>query len=204
MFQSVWFDSYFTAFFSLFVIMDAFGALPLFLMLSEKIPKAKRAKAANNTLLVAAILLLIFIFGGSAILNYFGISIPSFQVAGGLILLIIGLKIVLGLKLGAQQKHVELYEFTAVPMATPLIVGPGTITTTIILVAQYGYVLVALAALLNLIVMWIVLRNAFFIYRFLGHQGVEIISRIVGIILTALAVEFIHEGLVALLSGSSL
>lgn len=201
MFQGAWFDSYFTAFFSLFVIMDAFGVLPLFLILSEKMPKIKRAKAADKTLVVATILMMVFVFGGVSVLDYFGVSIPSFQIAGGIILFIIGIKTVLGLKFGLQQKHVELYEFTTVPMAMPLIVGPGTITTTIILVGEYGHLLVALAALLNLLVIWLIFRNASFIYCLLGHQGIEIISRIMGIIFTAIAVEFVKEGLVALISG---
>lgn len=204
MFQGVWFDSYFTAFFSLFVIMDVFGVLPLFLILSEKLPKEKRVKAANKTLAVAAILLAVFILGGMNVLKFFSISLPSFQVAGGLILFIIGIKTVLGLKLGAQQKHVQLYEFTAVPMATPLIVGPGTITTLIILIGEYGHFLVALAALLNLFIFWIVFHKANFIYKILGHQGIEVISRIMGLIFTAIAVEFIKEGLAALIAGSVL
>jgi len=201
MFQGDWINSYFTAFFSLFVIMDVFGVLPLFLVLSEKLPKTKRTKAASKTLAVAALLLMIFIFGGMNVLNFFNVSLPSFQVAGGLILFIIGIKTVLGLNLGAQKNHVELYEFTTVPMAIPLIVGPGTITTTIILVGEYGHLLVALAALLNLLIFWVVFHHANFIYKILGHQGIEVISRIMGLIFTAIAVEFIKEGLVALVSG---
>lgn len=204
MFQEPWFNSYLTAFFSLFVIMDVFGVLPLFLILSEKLPKTKRMKAASKTLAVAALLLVVFVFGGMNVLNFFSVSLPSFQIAGGLIIFIIGIKTVLGLNLGTQKKHVELYEFTAVPMATPLIVGPGTITTTIILVGEYGHLLVALAALLNLLIFWIVFHHANFIYKILGHQGIEVISRIMGLIFTAIAVEFIKNGLVALLAANVL
>ena len=193
------FEEYFTPFLKLFVIMDAFGLLPLFLMLSEKMPRKLRGKAADKTVLIAGILAAVFIVGGISILNYFGISLASFQVAGGLILLIIGIKTVLGLKLGVQKKRAEMYEFTAVPMATPLIVGPGTITTIIILLNQYTHLVVALMALLNLLIVWVVFRNGPRIYKIIGHQGAEVISRTMGIILTAIAVEFVHAGILGMI-----
>lgn len=187
-------DQFAVAFFKLMVIMDAIGVLPLFLLLSEKLPRRERAVAADKTILVAAVLLLVFIFAGINVLNFFGISLGSFQIAGGLILFVLGIKIVLGLRWTGDVKNVDLYEFTAVPMATPLIVGPGTITTVIILVSDYGYSLVLAAALANLLFMWIVFRNGSRIYKIIGHQGTQVISRLLGIVFTALAVEFVKEG----------
>ena len=94
-----------SAFFKLMVIMDAFGVLPLFLLLSEKLPKKKRVRAADRTIVVATILMLVFLFSGLGVLNYFGISLGSFQIAGGLILFILGVEIVLGLRLSSTEKE---------------------------------------------------------------------------------------------------
>ena len=190
-----------SAFFKLMVIMDAFGVLPLFLLLSEKLPKKQRVRAADRTIVVATILMLVFLFSGLGVLNYFGISLGSFQIAGGLILFILGVEIVLGLRLSSTEKeHIDRYEFSSVPMATPLIVGPGTITTLIILVGDYGHLVVLFASIANLFLMWIVFRHASQIYKFIGHQGTQVISRLIGIVFTALAVEFVKEGILKLMA----
>lgn len=182
--------------------MDAIGVLPMFLLLSEKMPKNQRVKAADRTIFVATCLMLVFIFAGLSVLEYFGITLGSFQVAGGLILFILGVKIILGMRFSSTEKdHIDKYEFSAVPMATPLIVGPGTITTLIILVGSYGYGVVLLASFANLFLMWIVFRNASRIYKILGHQGTQVISRLMGIVFTALAVEFVKDGILKLLAG---
>jgi len=94
------FDEFASAFFKLMIIMDAFGVLPIFLLLSEKLPKKQRAKAADRTIFVASLLMLLFIFAGLSVLSYFGISLGSFQIAGGLILFILGVKIILGITSG--------------------------------------------------------------------------------------------------------
>lgn len=197
----MWAD-YFTIALKLFIIMDAIGMLPVFLLLSEKMPRAKRNQAADKTMVVAGALLFLFVFAGEFILKFFDITLSSFQVAGGLILLLFGLKMVLGLRLESQKKRAELYEFTAVPMATPLIVGPGTITTVLILNQEYDLLLVCGAALLNLFILWIVLRNANRLYKVLGHQGSEVVSRLMGLVLTAWAVDFIWHGIQALMASA--
>ncbi len=189
------FDEFTSAFFKLFVMMDLMGALPMFLLLAERLSKKEQAKAVNEVFVVGVVLFTLFVFAGIQVLNYFGISLGGFQVAGGLILFVLGIRIILGLRIEAQEEHVEKYQFAAVPLATPLIIGPGTITMVIILVGQYGYGPVLAAGILNLILLWIVFKNALKVYRFVGHQGVEVISRLMGIIFTALAVEFIKEGL---------
>lgn len=187
-------EDYITAFLKFFVILDPIGVLPIFLLLSEKLPKRKRLQAGHHTLMVSAGLLIVFIFLGASLLEFLGISMGSFQIAGGIILLVIGLKIVLGLRLGIEQKHAESYDFAVVPMATPLIVGPGAITTVIILVVRYGYLVVFTASFLNLLVFALIFRYADRLYAVLGHQGSQVFSRIMGILLTASAIEFIRQG----------
>ncbi len=184
------------AFFAIFVAMDAFGNLPILLTLTKKLSLKERNNNVNKAVLIAAVLLLIFLFFGTDILKYFGINIESFKVAGGIVLLIIGLKIVLGLRL--KEERAKKYEIAAVPLATPLITGPAVITIIIILVNEFGYLLTLIASLLNLLITWIVLRQTELLFKIFGRQGSDVIARIMGLILTALAVEFIKQGWIVL------
>lgn len=184
------------AFFAIFVAMDAFGNLPILSTLTQKLSAKDRSKNVNRAILIATVLLLIFLFFGITILKYFGISFESFKVAGGIVLLIIGLKIVLGLRL--KEERAKKYEMAAVPLATPLIVGPAVITVIIILVNEFGYLLTLIASLLNLLITWLVLHQTELLYKILGRQGSDVVARIMGLVLTALAVEFIKQGWVGL------
>ena len=180
------------AFLSLFIIMDAFGALPIFIAITKNYPLQYKKKAANNAVYVAGIVLFLFLFFGLAILDFFGINFSNFKVAGGLVLLIIGIKIVLGLHF--REENGSKYQLAVVPLATPLITGPGVITTVIILVGQYGYYIAMIASLMNLLLTWIVLHNSEFFFKILGRQGSEVLSRIMGLLLTAIGVQFIRVG----------
>lgn len=180
------------AFFAIFIAMDAIGNLPILFMLTKKLSSKERNKSVNNAVVIATILLLIFLFFGTKILGYFGISFDSFKVAGGIILLILGLKIVLGLRI--VEEGIKKYEVAAVPLATPMITGPAVLTLVILFVNEFGYLLTLSASLLNLLITWIVLRQTELLFKILGRQGSEVIARIMGLILTALAVEFIKQG----------
>ena len=180
------------AFFSLFIVMDAFGNLPILMALTQKLSVKERNRNVDMALLVAGALLLIFLFFGTKILNYFGITFESFKVAAGLILMIIGIKLVLGLRW--REEHAKNYEMAVVPLSTPLLVGPAVLTVTIILVNQYGYLLTLLAALANLLIAWIVLHQSSLLFKIFGRQGSDLIARVMGLILTALAVELIRQG----------
>ena len=181
---------------TLFVILDIIGLIPVYLSFFKNESKNVMNFYANKTVFFSSIILFAFLFFGSFILSFFTISLPNFKIAGGLILLIIGIKFVLGLRvitIGERKKH----SFAAVPFATPLLVGPGTITSVIILVDTYGIVIPFLAAVINLFIIWLFLRNSRIIYKFLGYQGSEVVTRIMGLIITAIAVGFIRSGLVS-------
>ncbi len=181
---------------TLFVILDIIGLIPVYLSFFKNESKNVMNFYANKTVFFSSVILFAFLFFGSSILSFFTISLPNFKIAGGLILLIIGIKFVLGLRvitIGERKKH----SFAAVPFATPLLVGPGTITSVIILVDTYGIVIPFLAAVINLFIIWLFLRNSRIIYKFLGYQGSEVVTRIMGLIITAIAVGFIRSGLVS-------
>ena len=184
------------SFFAIFVALDAFGNLPILFTLTKKLSEKERSKNVNNAVFIATLLLLVFLFFGTTILGYFGISISSFKVAGGIVLLIFGLKISLGLRI--REEKAKKYELAAVPLATPMITGPALITVTIISVAEFGVLLTLAAALLNMVIAWIVLRQTALLYKILGNQGSDVVARIMGLILVALAVEFIKQGWYAL------
>lgn len=187
-----WLD-FFKAFFALFVVMDALGNVPIFATLCEKISKKKTCENVSNAIIVAGIILFLFLFFGNWILFFFGINLVSFKVAGGIIIGLIGLKFVLGLHY--MEQRAKEYEVAIVPLATPLITGPGVITTVIFLVQQYGYLLTIIVSLLNLWFTWYVLRNAPKLLQHMGKHGADVLKKIMGLILTAIGVHFILTAL---------
>ncbi|NOZ08027.1 MAG: MarC family protein [FCB group bacterium] len=178
------------SFVTLLVILDPFGGIPVFLLLTREYDTRRTRKAANRAIRVSLILLLVFLFAGGYILKFFGISIFSFQIAGGLILLVLGVAYTLDINLYGE---LDYSRDIIVPMATPLIAGPGAITAIIILVHHYGYLMPLAAVLLNLFIFWLAMYNATYIKRYIGRQGVSILSRIMGLLLVALSVEMMRE-----------
>jgi len=131
---------------ALFIIVDPFGNIPIFVGLTENIPDAQKKKVYNTAVLVGMALLLIFAFTGQEIFSLFGLSIYSFEVAGGILLLIISIRILIT---GSMHENVESPEsLGAVPIAIPLLVGPGAVTTTILDIQAYGIVIAILAVLI--------------------------------------------------------
>ena len=179
------------AFIALFVIMDPVGNLPLFTSLTKGMPLKEIKKNVDRSVFVAGVLLFVFLFLGLQIFDFFNINLNSFQIAGGIILLIIGILYVFGLSLKFVKPHgADL----SIPIGTPLLTGPGVITTTIILVKENGILVTVAAASFTLAATWLILMNSRKLYTILGEHWTGIISRIMGIILAAIAVGFISEG----------
>ena len=179
------------AFTILFVIMDPIGSVPIFIGLTKGMPKIEIKKNADNSVFVAGILLFIFLFLGLQIFDFFGINIDSFQIAGGIILLIIGIFYVLGISL----KYTKLHSADlSVPVGMPLLTGPGVITTTIILVKEKGSLVTVIAAFMTLFLTWIILTNSSKLYKVLGEHWTNVLSRVMAIISAAIGVEFITKG----------
>ena len=180
------------AFITLFVIMDPIGNLPIFISLTKGMPIKEIKRNANNSVFVAGVLLFVFLFLGIKIFDFFGINLNSFQIGGGIILLIMGIMYVFGTSLKFVKSHGS---DLSVPIGTPLLTGPGVITTTIILVNESGTFVTVIAALLTLLARWLILINSVRLYKILGAHWIDVISRILGIILAAIAVEFITKGI---------
>jgi len=179
------------AFFSLFIIIDIIGNTPLIVKLLENVKKNERIKSINLVIVVASVVLFLFLLFGSNILNFFGISLKSFTFAGSIILFLVGLEMVLGIKLG---QDITEYKFSAVPLATPFLIGPGVLVTVVLLTNEYGKIVTSISALFNVIIIYFVMKASFKISRFLGLQGSEVLTRIMGLILTSISIEIFLKG----------
>lgn len=177
----------------LFIIVDPLGNVPIFMGLTEKFTDAERRKVFNTAVFVGIVLLLVFAFTGQEIFLIFGISINSFEVAGGLLLLITSMKILVSGSLYESAESLE--SLGAVPIAMPLLVGPGAITTTILNLQAYGMFATIVSVLIVLFLTWLILWYVGSLYRFLGKTGSVVIARVMSLLLAAIAVQFILIGL---------
>jgi len=187
------------SFLSLYVIMSSFASIPVFLSLTERMNDRQKAQAASYAIGIAAIVLFIFLFFGQTILSVFGIDFQSLKIAGGIVLSILGVELVLDLSLARKK-----YEFSpaVVLIGTPLLSGPGAIVTTVIFVQEYGYIVTAIAAVAALALSWLSLWCSRYFVKVLGNYGVKIISRVTGILLVAVAVEFVVTGVKEIILSS--
>lgn len=179
-------------FFAIFGVMDPVGNVPMFLSLTDKADEPTRRIIAANAIKRAAVILVAFVLLGSAILDAFHISLVSFRIAGGIILCILGLQILFGPEQHAAAEGVDI---SVVPLATPLIAGPGTITSAVILVKEYGYLLTLAGIGVNLLLTLVLFRYAHLILKVLGRKGAVAFAKVMGLIIVAIGVEFVRNAL---------
>ncbi len=174
----------------LFFIFDPFASLPIFICMTKDLDENQKTSSANRAVLVAALLFVIFAVLGTNLLGVFSVTLDGFRIAGGIVLLLMAIEIIFSLSLTKNQDA----DVAWVIIATPILTGPGVITTAILLVAKYDLLTTLLAGVLSLIITWVLLRNAASIIKIIGHQAIEIFSKIIGLLLAAMAVEFIMRG----------
>jgi multiple antibiotic resistance protein len=183
------------AFVTLFVIIDPPGTVPIFLGLTSTMTTKKRRRAARQAVLVAFGVIVAFAVFGRTILDYLGISLPALQAAGGLLLLLVALEL-----LTDNAKEPEAQEsvnVALVPLGTPLLAGPGAIVATMLFVQRaesvMDHVSVAAAIVAVHVVLFLVLRFAGLIRRVLRDSGVTLVTRIAGVLLSAIAVQLVAD-----------
>jgi multiple antibiotic resistance protein len=196
---------------ALFVIVDPLVAIPLFLSLTEGYSEGERRHTSRVTACTVAAVLVGAEFLGEPLLDAFGVSIASFSVGGGILLLLMAIAMLQALPSRVQQAPEEAREakekenVAVVPLAIPLLAGPGAISTVIIYAHQavtwFDTLFLVLASLFVASAVWIALALANSIGTALGKTGINIVTRLMGLILAALAVEFIARGLAQLLPG---
>lgn len=178
---------------AIFGVMDPVGNVPVFLSLTARMDEKKRSALATAAVIRAGIILVIFVFLGNAVLDIFDISIESFRIAGGIILLLLGLQILFGI--GGDSPIKEDEDISVVPLAMPLIAGPGMITLAVILSKEYGYALTLLGIILNLALSRALFHYSSVVTRLLGAKGALAFAKVMGLILAAIGVEFIRSAL---------
>lgn len=190
-----WLSSIIIPFITIFIIMDPFASIPPFLASTRKCKKKDSDELANKAILIAGALALLFMFFGTRLLDAMGVTIMDFKVAGGIVLVLLGLENVLSFHISNEKNKKEGLESVAVLIATPLLTGPGLITTLILLVETNGMLPTLIALLAALLISWVMLRNAIYIRQLLGERTISIMSKIIGLLLIALGISFIKGGL---------
>jgi multiple antibiotic resistance protein len=190
---------------TLLVVVDPVGLAPTFLAITHGLPAVVRKRIAVRACLIAGAILMGTALIGDWLLRQLGISVRAFRIAGGLLLFAVASEMVLGVRIGRQSKQAEdaleehVRNIAAFPLAIPLMAGPGAITATLLLAGQAGGQPVTLAVLLSMIVVvmtacLLVFLLANRIERFLGVTGNVVLSRLLGVILAALAVQYVIDG----------
>jgi MarC family membrane protein len=196
---------------ALFVIADPIATIPIFINLTAGQSRDERIRTAHVTAITVGAVLVSSIFLGQPLLQLFGIRIASFRVGGGILILLMAISMLnarLSRTVGTpeeMQEGTEKDDPAVVPLGVPLVAGPGAISTIIIYAHQasdiYDVAFLVFAGLLVAVSVWIALRMADPIRNLLGKTGINIISRLAGLVLAAIAVEFIASGLVQLMPG---
>ena len=195
-----------TAFATAFTIIDPIGIIPFTITTTASASRTRRHAIINQAVLVAAGIMLFMAIVGQALLNYLGITLPAFTIAGGILLFLIAIDMLFARPTRARLTDEEEREATVMenpavfPLAVPMLAGPGTIATVLLLVnLSHGdrlellIVFCAYAAALG--AAWICMRAGSLVSRLIGNTGVHVVTRLLGIILAALAVQFVLNGL---------
>jgi multiple antibiotic resistance protein len=174
-----------TATMVLFAVIDIIGSIPIIISLREKTGHINSGKAS----IIASILMILFLFLGESILKLIGINVNEFAVAGALILFFIALEMILGITLFKEEEHTSPDLASIFPLAFPLLAGPGSLTTLLSLRAEYETPNIIIAIIVNIVIIFIVLKTSARIQRFLGKNGIAVIQKVFGVILLAIAVK---------------
>ena len=185
--------SYFIfTFVPLFIVIDALGNLPFVISLSEGVSKSERRKMIHVATITATAVGLIFLFFGQFILKVMDISVGAFAIAGGIILLVLSIKY---MSTGRMVEAVKEEMVAVVPIGTPLTVGPATITTLLLLATQFPIYMVLISFALNMLITWGIFMLHNQIVRFIGQGGLKAVSKVFSLLLAAIAVSMIINGL---------
>ena len=182
----------------LMVALDAPGTLPIYMAMTEGLKKHERQRIVRQSILTAFLITIAFTFLGRAVFRALSITVEDFMIAGGIVLLIIA---VLDIVRAGEKKYPVSPTFGVVPFGTPLIAGPATLTTALVLVGSYGYVPVILSLVVNILLAWLIFAQADRIIKFIGINGSRAFAKVAALLLAAIAVKMIRSGIFKLLEG---
>ncbi|KAB8033361.1 NAAT family transporter [Fluviispira multicolorata] len=193
----------FNTFVSVFVMVDPFAAIPVYLLLTERFTPADVKKTRRKSILVASAILLTFAITGMGVLNFFGISISALRIAGGILLLKFALEHLKGdsekIRGDEEDESLTKDDISIVPLAMPLLAGPGAISTIVVQSTRgqnwIDFILLLIAIVLVMWVTSLTLKSSQYLFRLLGKTGLNLMGKIMGILIAAIAVEFMITGL---------
>jgi len=201
------------AFSSLFTIVNPISAAFFFSSITEDDSAAKKVLMARKAAIVSAVVLIVFAFGGNLILNFFGITLDAFRLAGGILVARVGLSMTRAthkqIKSDKEkQEAIEKEDISVIPMAIPMLSGPGAMTTAIVLMSNssdiYSTISIVVAILLVCLISFIALAKADLIQTSIGHTGKNVVDKILGMIVMVVGVQFMINGVQGLLTSWNL
>ena len=180
------------AFIPLFVAVDAFGVLPLFVGLTNGLEQKEKNRILIQSFWTASAVAVIFILIGRLIFNFLGITVADFMIAGGAILFCISITDILN---PAKTRRIPSESLGSVPLGIPLIVGPAVLTTSLVLVPRYGLLATIIAVLINILIAAAVFRQSHYLIKVLGDAGSKALSKVMSLLLAAIAVMLMRHGI---------
>ena len=178
------------------VALDAPGTLPLYVAMTEGLKERERKRIVRQSIITAFLITIGFAFLGRAVFRALGIMVEDFMIAGGIVLLIIA---VIDIVRAGEKRVTISPTIGVVPLGTPLIAGPATLTTTLVLVGNYGYLPVILSLVVNILLAWLIFAQAERIIRIIGIHGSRAFAKVAALLLAAIAVKMIRSGVFKLL-----
>lgn len=186
---------YILTFIPLFVAVDAIGSIPVFISIIEGVTKKQKQRIIIDSVSTATVVAILFMLGGKFVLRLLNITIPDFQIAGGALLFVIAVKLLLPGTHKASLTDGHDKDVGVFPLGMPLITGPAVLTTTLILLDSYGILATFLSLAINMFIVWITLVKSDLIIKIMGISGTRAFSKIMYILLAAIAVMMIRRGI---------
>ena len=184
------------SFIPIFVAVDAIGVLPIFISLTEQLEPAQRTKIIIQSMLTALCLAVGFIFLGRAVFKILGITMADFMIAGGAILFCLAITDIIN---PVKKRRTPSQELGVVPLGTPLIVGPAVLTTSMVIISQYGLLATLISVLVNILLAGTIFSFSSVLIKVLGEAGTKALSKITSLLLAAIAVMMMRKGILVFL-----
>jgi multiple antibiotic resistance protein len=189
------------SFIPLFIAVDAIGVMPMFVGLTTELEQKAKTRIIVQSMLTAACLAIAFVLGGKLLFRWLGITIGDFMIAGGAILFSLA---IIDLVNPTKKRRAPEQDLGVVPLGTPLIAGPAVLTTSMLIVSEYGLIATMISLLSNILVAGLILRGSIILTRVLGAAGSKALSKITSLLLAAIAVMLIRKGFEEFLGGFTL
>jgi len=190
-----WLKYFILTFIPIFVAVDAIGNIPVFISLVEGMNKKQKKRVITDSVTTATVVAILFMLIGKLVLSFIGITISDFQIAGGALLFVISVRLLLPGSSKGIFKEGHDKDLGVFPMGTPLITGPAVLTTTLIMLDTYGIIITFLALIMNMLIVWLCLDKADHIMGLIGSSGTHAFSKIMYILLASIGIMMIRRGI---------